>query len=68
MGAANVHQCPASAETPILVLILGLLGCFVCLLRIVNLILRAKGNVASEPFLMVITFLSAIVTLSFLMA
>ncbi|GFT96013.1 hypothetical protein NPIL_400911 [Nephila pilipes] len=68
MGAANVHQCPANAETPILVLILGLLGCLVCLLRIVNLVLRAKGNVASEPFLMVITFLSAIATLSFLMA
>ncbi|GFT48646.1 hypothetical protein NPIL_71211, partial [Nephila pilipes] len=68
MGVANIYRCPGSPETPIQVTILGLLGCLVLILRVVNLILRANGNVSSEPLLIVITASSSIAIFSFLMA
>ncbi|GFY51062.1 hypothetical protein TNIN_71 [Trichonephila inaurata madagascariensis] len=68
MGATNIHECPGSSETPLQVTLLGILGCVVLITRIVNLMLRARGNVSREPFLMVVTALSAIATFSFFLA
>ncbi|GFT93318.1 hypothetical protein NPIL_659691, partial [Nephila pilipes] len=68
MGVTNIYRCPGSPETPIQVTILGLLGCLVLILRVVNLILRANRNVSREPLLIVITASSSMAIFSFLMA
>ncbi|GFQ83630.1 hypothetical protein TNCT_351091 [Trichonephila clavata] len=68
MGATNIGQCPGSAETPIQVTLMGILGFIVFITRIVNLILRSRGNDSREPFLVIATALSAIATFSFFLA
>ncbi|GFW20957.1 uncharacterized protein TNCV_1714641 [Trichonephila clavipes] len=68
MGVANVFRCPASSETPIQVLIIGILACIVIILRTVNLKFQSKADLPAKPVLMVVTVLSAIATFSFFLA
>ncbi|GFT15282.1 hypothetical protein NPIL_689381 [Nephila pilipes] len=54
MGMVNEYQCPVSEVLKTLVTILGLLGCFIPILLIVNLISRVRGNVSDNVYLMLI--------------
>ncbi|GFQ92242.1 hypothetical protein TNCT_602991 [Trichonephila clavata] len=68
MGVSNVSLCPASAETPIQVLILGISTFIVIVLRLVNLKLRSDADFSAKPVLMVVTALCTIATFSFFLA
>ncbi|GFY60369.1 hypothetical protein TNIN_477412 [Trichonephila inaurata madagascariensis] len=68
MGVANVFRCPASSETPIQVLIIGILACIVIILRMVNLKFQSNADLPAKSIFMVVTALSAIATFSFFLA
>ncbi|GFS67164.1 hypothetical protein NPIL_65171 [Nephila pilipes] len=54
MGMVNEYRCPVSEVLKTLVTILGILGCFIPILLIANLISRVRGNVSHKPYVMVI--------------